>query len=403
MSEDSIRKQARKRFAPKSRQNEEAMPRVPLIAALAAVAVVFVEARQPAPVDVTSLFERYMRGERDQAVAQAAAITDLGPFRLRFVQDAPLWVTAIPDPKHVDARRAVMAAFLLEVTAARLETDWGRFADLIEWTCVQLRTTAPPAEFERAWHAASHALAGRARAREWLLGEYPRLAHQKPVTKPAEPGWAAALRAKEPPPVIHLIHALERFPGDPRFQLSRVVVWTWGRDGEPIRNVRRRDDDGERRRLVRAPQLEAIVALEPLTSVTDVAPEAFVRLGLVHFTVNDFAAALRAFESAQPIATEPAMQYLAFFNAGRALEALRRPEDAMRAYQQALAIVPDAESATVALTSLQFMRDDREQAVSTIDRVFNRASVATDPGRLIGYGSFFRWPHLKAAMREALP
>ena len=48
----------------------------------------------------------------------------------------------------------------------------------------------------------------------------------------------------------------------------------------------------------------------------------------------------------------------------------------MRAYQRALEIVPDAESATVALTSLQFMRDDREAAVSAIDRVFNRQAGA---------------------------
>ena len=33
----------------------------------------------------------------------------------------------------IEARSAAAAAFLLELTAARLESDWGRFADLIEW------------------------------------------------------------------------------------------------------------------------------------------------------------------------------------------------------------------------------------------------------------------------------
>ena len=96
------------------------------------------------------------------------------------------------------------------------------------------------------------------------------------------------------------------------------------------------------------------------------------------------------------------MKYLAYFNAGRALEGLQRIDDAMRAYQRALEIIPDAESATVALTSLQFMRDDRDAAVSAIDRVFNRKPVAADPGRLIGYGSYLRWDALKTAMRAAL-
>jgi len=341
-------------------------------------------------VDIAGMLDTYSQGRYDEAIAKAAALPDLGPFRLRFVQDSPVWVNA--DPVRIDRRSAVAAAFLLELTAARLESDWGRFSDLIEWTCVQLRTTATPTEFERAWHAASHGLAGRARARQWLLGLYPRLPHQKPVTERPMP-------PNERPPATHLMHALERFPDDSQFQLSRVVAWTWGRDDEPIRNLRRRNDYDRPRR---APQLEALVTLEPLTLQPEVASEAWIRIGLVHFSVGDYAAALRAFESAQPIATETSMKYLAYFNSGRSLERLQRIDDAIRAYQRALEIVPDAESATVALTSLQFMRDDRDAAVSAIDRVFNRKSGPPDPGRLMGYGSFIRWDALKTAMRAAL-
>jgi tetratricopeptide (TPR) repeat protein len=129
-----------------------------------------------------------------------------------------------------------------------------------------------------------------------------------------------------------------------------------------MRNVERDGGDAPARRT-RAPQLEALVTLEPLTSIAVVAPEAWIRIGLVHFSVGDYASALRAFESAQPIANETSMKYLAGFNAGRALEGLQRADDAMLAYRRALEIVPDAESATVALTSLQFMRDDRDAAV----------------------------------------
>jgi tetratricopeptide (TPR) repeat protein len=123
---------------------------------------------------------------------------------------------------------------------------------------------------------------------------------------------------------------------------------------------------------------------------------------MIHLTVRDDAAALRAFETARSIAQEPAMKYVATFNAARALEALSRPEDAERQYQRALELMPGAESATVALTSLQFMRDEREAAITQLDRVFNRLPAPTDPGRLTGYGSFMRWPELKAAMRKAL-
>ena len=195
---------------------------------------------------------------------------------------------------------------------------------------------------------------------------------------------------------------LERFPDDPHFQLSRVVAWTWGRDGEPMRNVRRRDAD-DRRPARRAPQLEALVTLEPLTSSADVGAEAWLRVGLVHFSVDDFASALRAFESAQPIPVEPWIKYLAHFNAARSLERLSRRDDAVREYRNALEVVPDAESAAIALASVQFMHDDRDAAVSLLDRVFNRSARPDDPFRLAGYGSFVRWPALKSAMRKALP
>ncbi len=176
---------------------------------------------------------------------------DLGPFRLRFVQDTPVWVNA--DPARIERAAPRPRRFCSRSTAARLESDWGRFSDLIEWTCVQLRTTGPT-DGVRARVACGLACARRpcARARQWLLGEYARLPHQKPVDAAADRSRTSGRRR------THLMHALERFPDDPQFQLSRVVAWTWGRDSEPIRNVRAvMTMTGAP--VARAPQLEAIV------------------------------------------------------------------------------------------------------------------------------------------------
>ena len=346
-------------------------------------------------LNLKALLDQYLKGDRDGAVAKAAAVTDLGPLQLRFVQDVPAWIAA--DPAKAEARRAAAAAFLLEFAAARYESDGYRFLDLIEWMCIQLRAAGPPTEFERAWHAASHALAGRSRSRVWMLGEYARLPHQQsfPNAVGSDP---------QHPPAMHLTHALERFPDDPQFKLTQVVVWSMGRDSEPIRNVRIRENDDDRPVRQRVtPQADAVVALAPLTKIPEVAAEAWVRTGIMQFVTRDYSAALKSFEAAMPIATDASMKYLSHFYAGRALEAMSRTDSAIDEYHRALAIVPDAESATVAMTSLQFTRDDRDAAITQINRVFNKRPGAIDPGRLVGYGSFIHWAELEAKLRSALP
>ncbi len=344
---------------------------------------------QAGAVDLTALLDTYYQGRYDEAVAKATALSDLGPLRLQFVQGTPAWIHA--DPANAETRRAAVAAFVVELAAARQETDWGRLSDLIEWTCTQvLRAGGPPTSFERSWHMATTALAGRARVRVWLLGPYARLPHQKPRQPSKE----------DPPSPQHLMHAIERFPDDSRFQLARVMAWTWGRDSEPLRNVE--SSVTERMRIARPAQLEAIAAYEPLTAIPAIAAEAWIRTGLVHVTVSDHAAALKAFETARPLAETTSLKYLSHFLAARSLEMLNRQDDAIAEYTKALDIVPLAESATVALASLQFLRSERDASVALIDKTFARTGTAADPGRLTGYGFYLQWPEIKAAMRAEL-
>ena len=344
-------------------------------------------------LNLTTLWDTYYSGRHDAAVAAAAALTDLGPLRLRYVQDTSAWVNS--DAENAGYRRAAAAGFLVELAAARLESDWGRLSDLIEWTCAQLLRPHPPTEFERRWHLATTALAGRARARLWLLGPYARLPHQKPLNRKPQ--------KDDPPSPVHLMHAIERFPDDPQFQLARVLAWTWGRDAEPTRNLRREwADNLDRRAPARPPQLEAVTALQSLLEVPAVAAEAHIRTGIIFVTVADHAAALRSFEAAQPLAQTPALKYLSHFLAARSLEVLQRPDDATKQYQRALEAVPDAESATIALASLQFARGDAARSMAMVNQLFAAPVTTHDPGRLIGYGLYLSWPEIKAAMRAEL-
>lgn len=367
------------------------MARILASAALCVWAAVSVSA-QSSGVNLIALLDIYAAGRHDEAIARAAALKDLGPLRLQFVQQTPVWIAG--DPAKAEARRAAVAGFVVELAGARLEDDWGRLSDLIEWTCAQiLRSAGPPTEFERRWHMATTALAGRARVRLWLLGPYARLPHQKPLNRPPS--------KDDPPSPLHLMHAIERFPDDPQFQLARVVAWTWGRDDEPVRNVRRREDE-YRPRGYRPAQLEAITAFEPLTRVPEVAAEAWIRTGLIDVTVSDHAAALKAFEAALPLARTPQLKYLAHFLAGRSHEVLQQPDEAIAQYRRALDVVPSAESATIALASLQFLRGDSEPSIAMIEKRFAATDPSTDPGRLTGYGAYLHWPEITAAMRAEL-
>lgn len=361
-----------------------------VVAALVASTVVIARG-QDQPLNLTMLLDTYYQGRYDEAVAKAAALPELGALRLQFVQGTPAWITA--DPAHSGPRRAAVAGFIVELAGTRLESDWGRLSDLIEWTCAHLlRAGGPPTAFERTWHMATTALAGRARGRLWLLGYLPRLPHQKPLTRTPQ--------KTDPPSPMHLLHAIERFPDDSRFQLARVVAWTWGRDSEPMRNMAR--EVSERMRITRPAQLEAITAFEPLLGVPAVAAEAWIRTGLVRVTVGDHVAALRAFETARPLAATTELTYLSHFLAARSLEMLNRHDEAIAEYRRALDSVPLAESAAVALASLQFQRGEHEAAVALIDNAFAKTSTTTDPGRLTGYGFYLHWAAIKAAMRAEL-
>jgi tetratricopeptide (TPR) repeat protein len=360
-----------------------------LALALAIASTVTVDAGRQPPPSITALITTYAAGQYDEAVRRAATIEDLSPLRLRFVQDVPAWIRS--EPALVDKRRAAAAAFLLELTHARLETDWGRLDDLIEFACVDLRTVNPASPFELAWHRASVALAGRARARLWLLGPYPQLPHQPPRRR--------APPAERDPSPKHLKHALERFPEDPTLRLDLIAAWMWGRDDEPARNTRRLDFALSRSTVLQ----EAIVSLQPLVDEATVGAEALVRIAQVQFASGEPDLALETLRRAQPREGPPAIRFLSFFSAGRALEALGRPKEAVEAYLRALEIVPGAESASIALASLEFVTGDREKAVSLFSQAFAKPITVADPGRVVGYGSFMHWPHLKQAMRAELP
>src|SRR5262245_46158565 len=112
------------------------MARAGIVIAIGCLWLAAPHATQGTP-SLTDLLDTYSQGRYDEALAQSAAITDLGRFRLRYIQDVPVWIQS--DSANAGKRGAAAAAFLLELAHERLESDWHRFADLIEAVCVNLR------------------------------------------------------------------------------------------------------------------------------------------------------------------------------------------------------------------------------------------------------------------------
>src|SRR5215831_8934343 len=182
-------------------------------------------ARAAGAMSVTSLLDAYLHGRFDEAIAGAAGYRDAGDFAETLMRQAPRWIEA---DGPAETRRLAVAAFALEYTHARMETDWRTVEPLLEWACQAFSHAGAPSEGERRWHLGVIAVAGRARdfGRLGLV-----LAQRGPL-----PREAIEVQATRFSRAGHLAHVLERFPGEPRALLAYAVASIARVDEEPTRN-----------------------------------------------------------------------------------------------------------------------------------------------------------------------
>ena len=323
---------------------------------------------QPAGV----LLDRYASGEFQSVVAQIEKSGDDEDFLKQLEEDAPEWIGA---GGSVDrSRRQLAAATLaLEVARAGVFHDWKLVQNwmtleniywrappkLIEWGCALLRSNDAPSANERLWHLAALAVAGRAGDFEFLIGS----------------PWEARANPKDE--ILHLEHSALRFPDERRFALAQGIAIEW--------------------RLfpsVRSGSREAQQIFEALKDEDGVGPEATVRLGVRFYRGGNFVRALELLSSADERSREPYVVYLARFFRGQIFERQKRPADAERAYRDALAAIPGAQSASFALSALLAGRGLRAEAASVIDAALSLNSRPLDPWRAYAEADGRFWPVL---------
>jgi hypothetical protein len=349
---------------------------------------------QPAIPSVRELLDRYPSITVDfRSLLETER--DLEQFRERLTREADAWIRT-GDAEHRRRREIAAAALALEVAHASFDVAWGEGRRLIEWGSSMLRKTPMPDEGERLWHLAALPLIQGA-------FDYKLMVQQK------DDVWIARF-ANEPRLLFALVVMLEgdTWPEPPRGE-------PWEEDDKKLESsfnmaqaqrarrttttadVRARAFEHRRRENMR----RVITLLEDFSNSIELRADALLRLGVLHLRMRHRDVALDQFADVVRLTGEPFLVYLAHFFTGVAHEQAGDRTEAIRAYRAALAAMPRAQAASLALASLLFLRDERDEASRLVDSALS-LPVASDPWRSYQSGDFRLWPERIAALRKAL-
>jgi tetratricopeptide (TPR) repeat protein len=352
-----------------------------------------------APLDLPRTLDLYAAGRFDEAVRVAARAGDEAGRNLRrhWAVTGRAWIDAEPDPVKRRHRLLAAAAFALETENIRAERgDW-RISDnprcaaacVLDWSHAQLLERGEPDRAERAWYLAVAALAGG--VRDWRYLHWP-------IDR------AAAMRVM--PGLMD--RALIRFPDDGALRLEQALaaaarfnVVAEGRGGRsmPMQTLPVRPElPGfvvNRSAIESRPPGDLLIALaqDPV-----VGAEAWWRLGYLHWSQGNTAAARAALTSAVSNARDDETRYLANFLLGWTASIAGESTAAIPAFESALQARPGAQSASVVLAALELQRGDAAKADAIARASLDKPDP--DPWRYFLYGHHQRLPGLIAALRR---
>jgi tetratricopeptide (TPR) repeat protein len=187
--------------------------------------------------------------------------------------------------------------------------------------------------------------------------------------------------------MLFVPRAVERCPGEARLHLAHAVVseqqWLRGSTGASEEN----SILGRYQAAMKSP---------------DTAPEARMRAAFFLSRIGRLDEALVLAETAPPLDTDPYVRYLTDLVRGQILRARGRPEDAAKAYRDALFTWPGAQSARVALMTLVLSRGDRQEAAKLAAAAETEAALGHgfDPWWTYWLGDYRAYPAIVAKLRE---
>ena len=302
--------------------------------------------RRAVPDDVQALAAAFDRGESDlqQGLADTRDLASL--LRSFRGSDAP-WPEA--------PRRTAM--FALELAVAALRSDLRDARDeggrlLVEYN-VRLRQPEGPDAFECSW------LWTEVAALEGLV-----MADSAMLLVPK---------------------AVERCPREGRLHLAYAII----------------SEQQWLRGTASANEVTGILdRYQAAITFPDVAPEARMRAAWFLCRAGRLDEALALVDSRPLVGTDPYVLYLTDLVRGQILRARGRPDDAAKAYRDALTTWPGAQSARVALMTLLLSRGDRQEAAKLAEAVETASDNQFDPWWAYWLGDYRVYPTIVAKLRE---
>jgi len=358
---------------------------------------------------LTSQLDRYLAGQYDAVVAQLTKQTDFGHLLDALKHEAPAWIDAAPAAER-PRRRLVAATFALEAARAAEDEDWKwvqgitltaptaspiplinptgngpgyrpppaiwwkTAPQILEWGCALLRNGGAPSPAERWWQLGAVAVAQRRGDYEFMIGS----------------PWSERGNAEDE--IEHLKHVIARFPKEPRFALAQAIAIEWHTWPQSLNRSR-----GASRDIP-----DALRAFEGMRDDNDIGPEAWLRSGLLLLRANTTGRAVDAFNKVETLTRDRYLIYLAKFFRGQAHERLKADIDAERDYRGALATIPKAISASMALAALLTRAERPGEASSIVEAAVTANPPPIDPWREYGAADDRFWPRFISQLRAEI-
>jgi len=358
----------------------------PLLALLVVGACLIVGQPAARGSSAVEWLDRYAVGQFDAVVEELSGDVDLADLLQQLRRDGPTWIDA-KGPGERERRQLVAATFALEAARAGQWREWKWIQMqppfdgiqllnvlywrppplLIEWACAMFRADETPRPVERWWQLAALAVAQRSEDPQFLVGD----------TKIGR-GVGAGEIMNTQDEIKHLDHVEPRFPKERRLTLAQGIA---------------RDRDWPE---------DATQVYGALWNDPDVGGEAMMRLGGMQLRQGRLPDALKSLDRAETLTRDPYVVFLARYFKAQVYERQKNADRAEVAYRGAVAAVPHAQSATVALAAIVFRHGRRAEAQGLVRDMLAADPQPLDPWRAFVHADDRFWPRHIARLRAEI-